>query len=346
MAKRKRLTPVAPSPPGGEAGLETKSMFAGPERRAAPIADVAAGAAARAALEELSDRWEAARRDGKLVLDLPLDQIEMNHLVRDRTAEDPEETQALRDSLRLRGQQTPIEVVALPGRDGYGLLSGWRRCQALRGLHAETGDPRFGTVLALLRQPEDGQAAYLAMIEENEIRANLSHYERARIVVKAAEQGLFATEKEALSALFASVPRARRSKIGSFISIVKALDAALRFPEALSERVGLELAQQLREQPQLGQKIAAALQTEAPATPAAERALITHHIHRVSRTEAAPQDKRPVQATEKKKNSDILAQWPDLTLRRNGAKLELTGPAADAELGADLAAWLSARREE
>ncbi|MCA0998647.1 ParB/RepB/Spo0J family partition protein [Alloyangia pacifica] len=351
MAKRKRLTPVEPTPLGAEtgpAGLETKSMFTAPSRRAAPIADVAAGAAASAALEELSDRWEAARRDGKLVLELPLEQVELNHLVRDRMAEDAEEAQALRDSLRARGQQTPIEVVALPGRAGYGLLSGWRRCRALAALREETGDARFGTVLALLRRPEDGHAAYLAMIEENEIRANLSHYERARIVVKAAERGIFNSEKDALATLFASVPRARRSKINSFIGIVKTLDSALRFPEALSERAGLDLAQQLRDRPRLAQEISAALKAEAPADAGAEREILTRCMAAGRAEEApapAPQVESQTHAVEPKEPPKTLAQWPGLTLRRRGAQLEISGPAADAELGADLAAWLSARME-
>lgn len=356
MAKRKRLTPLGPAIAGGDIGgeigvetgvaaPETKSMFAGPARRAAPIADVAAGAAASAALEELSERWESARREGKLVLEVPLEQIEMNHLVRDRVAEDPEEAEALRESLRARGQQTPIEVVALPGRAAYGLLSGWRRCRALAALHEETGEARFGTVLALLRCPEDGHAAYLAMIEENEIRANLSHYERARIVVKSAERGVFSSEKDALSTLFAAVPRARRSKIGSFIGIVKSLDRVLRFPEALSERAGLELAQQLRERPRLAQEIAQALKAAPAADAAAERAILTACMSAAPAPldEARTPDSEP--KTEPKSAPETLARWPGLTLRRRGARLELDGPAADAELGADLAAWLAARLE-
>ncbi len=343
MAKRKRLTPLETGPQSSEpaAALETKSMFTAP-RRAAPIADVAAGAAASAALEELSERWEAARREGKLVLEIPLEQIEMTHLVRDRIAEDPEEAQALRDSLRARGQQTPIEVVALPGRAAYGLLSGWRRCRALAALRDETGEARFGTVQALLRRPEDGHAAYVAMIEENEIRANLSHYERARIVVKAAERGVFASEKSALATLFASVPRARRSKINSFIAIVKSLDRALRFPEALSERAGLELAQQLRDRPGIAQEIAQALTATPPADAAAEREILTRCMAAKPVSELAPiQSQTP--EVEPKPAPETLAQWPGLTLRRRGSRLEIDGPGADAELGADLAAWLSAR---
>ncbi|WP_226629347.1 ParB/RepB/Spo0J family partition protein [Alloyangia pacifica] len=351
MAKRKRLTPLETGPQTGldtgepAAGLETKSMFSAPPRRAAPIADVAAGAAASAALEELSERWEAARREGKLVLEIPLEQIEMTHLVRDRIAEDPEEAQALRDSLRARGQQTPIEVVALPGRAAYGLLSGWRRCRALAALREETGEPRFATVQALLRRPEDGHAAYLAMIEENEIRANLSHYERARIVVKAAERGVFASEKSALATLFASVPRARRSKINSFIGIVKSLDRALRFPEALSERAGLELAQQLRDRPGLAQEITQALKAAPPADAATEREILTRCMSAAAALEPVSEIPSQTPEVEPKTASETLAQWPGLTLRRRGSRLELDGPGADEELGADLAAWLAARFE-
>lgn len=195
---------------------------------------------------------------------------------------------------------------------------------------------------ALLRRPEDGHAAYVAMIEENEIRANLSHYERARIVVKAAERGVFASEKSALATLFASVPRARRSKINSFIAIVKSLDRVLRFPEALSERAGLELAQQLRDRPGIAQEIAQALTATPPADAAAEREVLTRCMAAKPVSELAPiQSQTP--EVEPKPAPETLAQWPGLTLRRRGSRLEIDGPGADAELGADLAAWLSAR---
>ncbi|MCP4240184.1 MAG: ParB N-terminal domain-containing protein [bacterium] len=345
MAKRKRLTPLGPEALGSpeDTPLETKSMFTSAPRRAAPIADVAAGAAATAALEELSERWSSARQDGRLVVELPLEEIELTYLERDRMAEDEDETAALRDSLRERGQQTPIEVVALPGRAAYGLLSGWRRCRALAALREETGEARFGTVLALLRRPEDAPAAYRAMIEENEIRANLSHYERARIVVRATDRGVFADDEAALSALFASVPRARRSKVRSFVGIVRALDGALRFPEALSERVGLDLAQALRDRPELVRQISSALKADPPQNATAERAVLNGFLE----TENPVEDPAPKQSqttpSEPKPSPEILGEWSGLTLRRRGARLELDGAAADAAFEADLAAWLAQR---
>lgn len=278
MAKRKRLSPAAaltasePAPETGSASApEVKSMS--PLRRSPPIAEVAGGAASAAALDEMAQRWQAAREGGRMVVELPLDAVVLDHIDRDRVADDPQEAEILRESLLRRGQQTPIEVVALPG-DRYGLLSGWRRCAALRELYEDTGEDRFAVVQALLRQPEDAPAAYMAMIEENEIRANISHFERARIVVRATERGVFETEKLALAGLFASVPRARRSKIGAFLPLVHALDGVLHFPEALTERFGLDLAQALQDRPGLEARLREVLETATPADGAEERRLI------------------------------------------------------------------------
>jgi ParB/RepB/Spo0J family partition protein len=184
------------------------------------------------------------------VVQVPLSQIETDHLVRDRVVVEEDAMQTLMTSLRSRGQQTPIELVQL-GDTRYGLISGWRRCTALARLAAETEDPA-PTVLALLRRPDEAAGAYLAMVEENEIRVDLSYFERARIVAKAVEEGVFATERQALQDLFHAASRAKRSKIGSFLPLVRALDGALRFPQALSERLGLGLAQEMAEDPGFG----------------------------------------------------------------------------------------------
>ena len=286
MAKRKRLTPANPlflddTPP------------AAPAMRAAPIADVAREAASSAAAEELAQTLTQAREQGRMVVSVPLEQIALDHLVRDRIAVDAEEMAALKSSIAARGQQTPVELVALGAAPSsskavgqplpssseavgqqYGLISGWRRIMALTALRDETGDARFGQVLALLRQPGDVAQAYQAMVEENEIRASLSHYERARIVAKAVEQGVFETERTALQTLFEAASRARRSKIGSFLSVVAELDGMLGFPAAMSERQGLALARGFDGDDSLGPRLRHALRKHRPDTPEAEQALI------------------------------------------------------------------------
>ena len=152
----------------------------------------------------------------------------------------------------------------LTGALPYGLLSGWRRLAALKALHAETGDPRFATVQALVRRPETAADAYVAMVEENEIRLGLSQYERARVAARAAARGVFADEEAALRALFATASRPKRSRIRAFVALYHGLDAALSFPAAIPERLGLALVERLREG--RGPAIAAALATAAPAT--------------------------------------------------------------------------------
>ncbi|MGR3375019.1 MAG: ParB/RepB/Spo0J family partition protein [Pseudooceanicola nanhaiensis] len=349
MAKRKRLSPADPE---RIRAPETKGMFSDapvgkvPDHvlrpRPAPIAEVAAGAASAAALDEMAQTWSEAREGGRLVVALPHDAIRLDHIVRDRMAEDPEEAETLKESLKRRGQQTPVEVVALAD-GGYGLLSGWRRCRALAALHAETGEERFASVQALLRRPADAPAAYTAMVEENEIRANLSHYERARIVVKAAGDGVFGTEREALRQLFAAVPRARRSKIGSFLPIVHALDGTLRFPAALTERAGLALAQAMQADPQAGARLRAALEAAAPPDAAAEQAVIAAFLSGPEPDAAGENGSEPPRKGEETAAPEVLGDWPGLRVTAREGRITLSGAAVDPALAEDLMAWLSGR---
>ena len=62
---------------------------------AAPIARVAAEAAGTAALEELTESVAPRARDGRMVLDLPLDAIAPDHLARDRLPVEDAEMAAL-----------------------------------------------------------------------------------------------------------------------------------------------------------------------------------------------------------------------------------------------------------
>lgn len=258
MAKRKRLTPAViteGTAPETKSAIPRYPLGVAPKTRA-PIADVAQDASASAALTEIAQTLTDARAEGRLIQKIPLDQISDDYLVRDRIAVDDAEMTTLIDSLRERGQQTAIEVTALD--DGrYGLISGWRRVQALRSL--ETTE-----VLAIIRTPQDSADAYLAMVEENEIRVGLSYYERARIVARATDQGIYPRDRVALNALFHAASRAKRSKIGSFVGIVRALDDHLRFPTALTERTGLALAQALEADAGLAERIIAVLAKDAP----------------------------------------------------------------------------------
>ena len=246
----------------------------------APIARVAADAAGAAALQDLADSVARARDTGRMVLDLPLAVIAADHLTRDRLPAEDAEMAALRESIRRHGQRAPIEVTPLVSEGGagalpYGLISGWRRLQALKALHAETANPRFATVQALVRRPETAAAAYVTMVEENEIRLGLSHYERARVAALATARGVFPSEDDALRALFATASRPKRSRIRAFLALYHGLDDVLRFPAHLPERLGLALVEHLRSDADARPRIAAALAAADPDTPEAELAALT-----------------------------------------------------------------------
>lgn len=353
MAKRKRLDP-SPSALGlAERAPETKSMFSAP-----PIAQVAGEAAATSALREVAGELAAARAEGRMVQRLALDQIEADHLVRDRMRTDDAEMEVLCASIRARGQQTPIEVVGLPnGR--YGLISGWRRLQALQRLAGEEGaEPgRLGTVLALLRRPETAADAYLAMVEENEIRVGLSYYERARIAARAAELGVHPSPQMAIRALFASASRAKRSKIASFLLIHAELDGVLGFASAIPERLGLSLSHMLEKYEGLGAQLRRDLTRARPTSEEAEMALLHRALMMgVILPKSGKTD--PVMAEFAEPLAEVPALFrlaipspsnaaevaPGIWLQQSGPpdrpRLTLHGPGVDAKLRTRLEEWL------
>lgn len=346
MAKRKRLIPSAydpesapdsPCPPEGEAPgarMPLRAALGAPP----PIAQVTGDAATQAALDEVTEAMRRARAEGRLVLTLPLAAVDPGHLVRDRITLDEEDLGHLMDSIRSHGQRMPIEVADLgEGRADprYGLISGWRRLQALQRLSRESGDARFGTVLALLRRPAEASEAYVAMVEENEVRQGLSYYERARIAARAVDLGVFTTEKQALQRLFSAASRARRSKIGSFLSLYRRLDGVLRFPAAIPERLGLALVKALEERPEAAEALMADLAANPAPDAGAEQARLARFVSGKGGQGARP-PKAPPSPREMR---------PGLFLAMSGNSaqpaLTLSGPAVDSGFRARLEAWLT-----
>ncbi|MAQ84552.1 MAG: nuclease [Maritimibacter sp.] len=343
MAKRRRLSPAQSDYLETQsAPLETKSMPLG----RAPIAQVAGEASTSAALEELAGTLREARAQGRMIEAVPLDRIETGYLVRDRLVADDEELQALMESLRARGQQTPVELVDL-GQGRFGLISGWRRLTALGRLRAETGDDRFATVLAVLRRPETAADAYVAMVEENEIRVGLSYYERARVAAKAVEQGVFETEKKALLSLYASASRAKRSKIRSFLELYHAADELLRFPSAIGERLGLALAKVLDGRASRQEALRAALDAAAPDTAAGEQAVLEQMLAEFERADAGPPEPQTREAAKDRAQKDGLPSdavrnriAPGIYARWDGQSLVLDGQGMSDALCGRLLDWI------
>lgn len=344
MAKRKRLT--VPDPriePGIEPAPEVKSagplsgapIGIAPVGRRAPIADVAGEAATRQALTEVAEELTAARKDGRLVMRIPLSQVSATHMARDRVILDEGEMETLKASLRARGQQTPIEVVER-GYRNYGLISGLRRLTALRDLETERGEP--GDVLAFVRTPETAADAYTAMVEENEIRVGLSYFERANVIVRSVSEKVFRTEKEALSTLFASASASKRSKIKSFIPVVTEIGGFLHFPNAVGERQGLALAARIAAEPEFARRLRDRLRKRTPESAEEEQATLTRALAGTGEEKSPPAAKGAARAAQ-------AAEAPGITVKRGRGAITVSGAgltgAHMAEIEALVVRWRS-----
>ena len=284
-----------------------------------PIARMAAGVGQeidaeirrlREEVRSLADKGatlDAAEAEGRVVLAIDLDQIDTGHLTRDRRdlQRDGEDWAALKASLAARGQQTPIEVVDLGAgaEPRYGLVSGLRRVSALRELLDETGEDRFALVLALIRPARATVDNLIAMIEENEIRSGISYFERGRIAALAAGEGVFEDADAAVEELFGSSNRNRRYKIRCFVTVFEVVGDRLMYPEAIGERLGIQLAKAIREGrgPDL---ISALADLPQPRTAAGELAVLSAAVKDGPAGDDASDD-----APEGGRSEPLVASW-------------------------------------
>lgn len=261
MAKRRKL--VAPSASDlDQLEQEFRGETTARTPMSAPISQIAAESAEAFDPRSVETRAQAAKdrvdaealRDaqssGLILNEINLSDIHADALVRDRVVLDAEQMTELQMSIAKGGLRLPIEVFELSEPDAgrrYGLLSGYRRLHAVQALKDLTEDPKYTTIKAIVRDPNAMGGTFAAMIEENEIRAALSHYERGRISVIAAQQGAFINTEAAVNGLFPMASKAKRSKIRSFALIFEELGDMLVFPDKLKERDGLKLAAALRD---------------------------------------------------------------------------------------------------
>ncbi len=258
MARRRKVvTPSAEDLEGIEAEFRRETLSR-PSTAMAPISQIAADAAQARPAASTEERAEAARNSkdavahrtaveqGRVIDRIALDQIDDLALVRDRTVIDPGEMAELKNSIAAHGLRLPVEVFRTDGTTPFGLISGYRRINAIRELYLLTRDEQYASINAIIRDPDTIGGTITAMVEENEIRASLSHYERGRISVIAAQQGMFASIEAAVAQLFNAGSKAKRSKIRSFALIFEELGDMLEFPESLREKDGLRIATVLR----------------------------------------------------------------------------------------------------
>ncbi len=332
MAKRRKLE----APSTEEIGrIEAEFRREIPTRGGVPpIAQIAgdvadhyqAGSADARRDDAQAKAYREAEAQGRVILEVDLDDILATSLQRDRTLIDDEGLAELEHSIQANGQRLPVEVYLLSEPEGdrrYGLLTGYRRYIAQRNLLLKTQEPKYSQIKAILRDPDQVGGAFVAMVEENEIRQDLSHYERGRIAVIAAQQGAFSSTEEAVAQMFAAASKAKRSKIRSFALIFEELGDVLSYPEALREKDGLLIVKALKNG--AAAMLRDALASNALADAKAEWSLIektlSSHSGKQKEAKPAPGHRRGVTRSVEIKSGLQLSQeqdGKDLIIRLKG----------------------------
>ena len=275
MTKKRRMFDIdLPDEPVGET-FPVGKVAETPARRGPMAAAIAETADATRERQEIEARIRAENdalahehvrlKSLGLVVELvPLDQIEMYKLVRDRTkGHDPELTE-LKASIVELGLSNPIRLEAR--RDGrFELIQGYRRLTAYRELLDETKDAdRYGAIPAAVSQPgDDLEALYRKMVDENLVRKDISFAEMAMLARDyARDPGTEVNDPEkAVAVLFKSAGYQKRSYIRSFLTVVERLGAELQFPQDIPRSLGLALAKRIEEVDGLAAMIRAELKT-------------------------------------------------------------------------------------
>jgi ParB family chromosome partitioning protein len=105
------------------------------------------------------------------------------------------------------------------------------------------------------------------MVEENAVREDLTFAEMAQLVIAARDDRRtgFTSYDEALTRLYGSLHRMKRSNIKQFVTLMATLGDALKWPKAIGRDLGANLGRRLREDRDLARRLRPALlATETP----------------------------------------------------------------------------------
>lgn len=182
------------------------------------------------------------------ITQIPTAKILDQALLRDRAHLDTDALEDLAASIHRDGLRQPIEVWTLSQpteTHRYGLISGLRRLTAIRLLN--TRNPSLHTTIpAFLRTPASIPDAMAQMIAENEIRENLTPWERGLTLATAVAQDLFPTIDAAIAALHPTATKQKRTRLRTLALVAEELEDCFTTPELLSQSQIERLAACLR----------------------------------------------------------------------------------------------------
>lgn len=176
----------------------------------------------------------------------PIDDIARDAFPRDRTFRRDAAFDDLYRSILRDGLRQPVDVCAVDDTPPYALISGYRRLTAVRRLRDE-GFAGFDTIPAFLLRPATVADGVAMMVAENEMRSDISPWDRGRILVEAVRCGYFETIDNAIAHLHPGADRARRMRLRSLAMVVETFEGTLADPHGLSQARLLRLAAACRE---------------------------------------------------------------------------------------------------
>ena len=180
------------------------------------------------------------------ITDLPITSIDAEALPRDRFQVDEEALATLNRSILFDGLRQPIEVFPLEGDLPYGLISGYRRLSVYRTLAAIRGNGDYTTIPAFIRTPASIPEAMAAMVTENEVRTDITPWEKATLILESVRLDYFATPDAALQTLYPHMTPTNRSRLRSVVSVVEALGDILNDGPSYSLRQLLRISGAIR----------------------------------------------------------------------------------------------------
>jgi len=229
----------------------------------------------RAENDALAHEFVRLKKLGLIVDLIPLQEIEVTKLTRDRSATRDPEIGELKVSIARIGLSNPIRVEEVAG--GYELIQGYRRLQAFRELLEETGEAQYAAIPAgLVARGETLESLYQRMVDENLIRRDLSFAEMAELARRyVADAQTDAVDIDAaVASLFASASRQKRSYIRHFATLLDLVGDVLRFPEAIPRALGLQLEKRLVRGEVSVRTLRSRLGTVSPEDPEAELSIL------------------------------------------------------------------------
>jgi ParB family transcriptional regulator, chromosome partitioning protein len=266
-----------PAPAATEGEARRGPMATAIGENAAALADrQAAEAAIRAENDRLAHAFVALKKSGLIVDLIPLEQVRMTKLTRDRVAKRDPDLDELKSSIQAVGLSNPIRVEEV-GDGEYELVQGYRRLSAYKELHAETGDPAYARIPAgLMARGARLAKLYQRMVDENLIRRDISFAEMAQLAWAYTREETQESLDigEAVDRLYASAGRQKRSYIKHFAELMRQLGSDLAHAEVIPRALGLQLVKMMDEDATLVGRIRAVLANMPDRDAEAELALL------------------------------------------------------------------------